>query len=155
MAEKAGKRSKGNITKESKRVEEGERAGEESLELELHLELLPKAKKSPSNTKVEEMKVQLRLSHNFLFFPPLSTSLSFKQVVLLTFPPSTTTTFIFQPHLLLSTLLLVFCSRLHLPFLTFEMKIIIFITLQPLSISACACLYDTTHCGYRGRRMQK
>lgn len=87
MAEKTGKRSKGNITKESKRVEEGERAGEESLELELHLELLPKAKKSPSNTKVEEMKVQLRLSHNFLFFP-LSTSLSFKQVVLLTFPPS-------------------------------------------------------------------
>lgn len=45
MAEKTGKRSKGNITKESKRVEEGERAGEESLELELHLELLPKAKK--------------------------------------------------------------------------------------------------------------
>lgn len=88
MVEKTGKRSKGNITKESKRVEEGERAGEESLELELHLELLPKAKKSPSNTKVEEMKVQLRLSHNFLFFPPLSTSLSFKQVVLLTFPPS-------------------------------------------------------------------
>lgn len=154
MAEKTGKRSKGNITKESKRVEEGERAGEESLELELHLELLPKAKKSPSNTKVEEMKVQLRLNHNFLFFPPLSTSLSFKQVVLLTFPPS-------PHHFHLSTsppslyTLLVFCSRLHLPFLTFEMKIIIFITLQPLSISACACLYDTTHCGYRGRRMQK
>lgn len=51
MAEKAGKRSKGNITKESKRVEEGERAGEESLELELHLELLPKAKNLPATQR--------------------------------------------------------------------------------------------------------
>lgn len=72
MAEKTGKRSKGNITKESKRVEEGERAGEESLELELHLELLPKAKKSPSNTKVEEMRVQLSSLNLSSITPPLS-----------------------------------------------------------------------------------